>query len=126
MPEFLVSKIDAALNEREKSIKGSKILILGVAYKRNVSDIRESPALDVMRLLKEKGGKIVYNDPYVPQVEGLKSISLTGSSLGNADCVVITTDHSVYDYKQIVKNAKLVVDSRNATKGIRDKKIVKL
>ena len=126
MPEFLVSKIDAALNEREKSIKGSKILILGVAYKSNVSDIRESPALDVMRLLKEKGGKVVYNDPYVPQVEGLKSISLTESSLRNADCVVITAAHSDYDYKEIVKNTKLIIDSRNATKGIKSKKIVKL
>ena len=126
MPEFLVSKIDAALNERKKSIKGSKILILGVAYKSNVSDIRESPALDVMRLLKERGGKVVYNDPHVPQVEGLKSIPLTGSSLRNADCVVITTAHSDYDYKQIVKNARLVIDSRNATKGIKSKKIVKL
>ncbi len=126
MPEFLVSKIDAALNEREKSIKGSKILILGVAYKSNVSDIRESPALDVMRLLKERGGKVVYNDPYVPQVEGLKSIPLTESSLRNADCVVITTAHSDYDYKQIVKNARLVIDSRNATKGIKSKKIIKL
>ncbi|HUW22559.1 MAG TPA: nucleotide sugar dehydrogenase [bacterium] len=126
MPEFLVSKIDAALNERKKSIKGSKILILGVAYKSNVSDIRESPALDVMRLLKERGGKVVYNDPHVPQVEGLKSIPLTGSSLRNADCVVITTAHSDYDYKQIVENARLVIDSRNATKGIKSKKIVKL
>ena len=126
MPEFLVSKIDAALNERKKSIKGSKILILGVAYKSNVSDIRESPALDVMRLLKERGGKVLYNDPYVPQVEGLKSIPLTGSSLRNADCVVITTAHSDYDYKQIVENARLVIDSRNATKGIKSKKIVKL
>lgn len=126
MPEFLVSKIDAALNEREKSIKGSKILILGVAYKSNVSDIRESPALDVMKLLKERGGKVVYNDPHVPQVEGLKSIPLTESSLRNADCVVITTAHSDYDYKQIVKNARLVIDSRNATKGIKSKKIVKL
>jgi len=126
MPEFLVSKIDAALNERKKSIKGSKILILGVAYKSNVSDIRESPALDVMRLLKERGGKVLYNDPYVPQVEGLKSITLTESSLRNADCVVITTAHSDYDYKQIVENARLVIDSRNATKGIKSKKIVKL
>lgn len=126
MPEFLVSKIDGALNEREKSIKGSKILILGVAYKSNVSDIRESPALDVIRLLKERGGQVVYNDPYVPQVEGLKSIPLTGSSLRNADCVVITTAHSDYDYKEIVANARLIIDSRNATKGIRNKKIVKL
>jgi len=126
MPEFLVSKIDAALNEREKSIKGSKILILGVAYKSNVSDIRESPALDVMKLLKERGGKVTYNDPYVPQVEGLKSIRLTRSSLRNADCVVITTAHSDYDYKQIVENARLIIDSRNATKGIKSKKIIKL
>ncbi|MFQ5867094.1 MAG: nucleotide sugar dehydrogenase [bacterium] len=126
MPEFLVGKIDAALNERKKSINGSKILILGVAYKSNVSDIRESPALDVMRLLKERGGKVVYNDPYVPQVERLKSIRLTRSSLRNADCVVITTAHSDYDYKEIVENAKLIIDSRNATKEIKSKKIIKL
>jgi len=126
MPEFLVSKIDGVLNERKKSIKGSKIFIIGVAYKSNVSDTRESPALDVIRLLKERGGKVFYNDPYVPQVEGLKSIPLTRSSLRNADCVVITTAHSDYDYKQIVENAKLVIDSRNATKGIKSKKIIKL
>jgi len=126
MPEFLVSKIDAALNEREKSIKGSKILILGVAYKSNVSDARESPALDVIRLLKERGGKVVYNDPYVPQVEGLKSIPVTESALRNADCVVITTAHRNYDYEQIVAKARLIIDSRNATKGIKNKKIVKL
>ncbi len=126
MPEFLVGKIDAALNERRKSIKGSKILVLGVAYKSNVSDTRESPALDVIRLLKEKGGKVVYNDPHVPQVEGLKSIRLTKDSLRNAHCVVITTAHSDYDYKEIVENARLVIDSRNATKGIKSKKIIKL
>ncbi|MFB0527095.1 MAG: nucleotide sugar dehydrogenase [bacterium] len=126
MPEFLVSKIDAALNEREKSIKGSKILILGVAYKSNVSDARESPALDVIRLLKERGGKVVYNDPYVPQVEGLRSIPVTESALRNADCVVITTAHRNYDYEQIVAKARLIIDSRNATKGIRNRKIVKL
>jgi len=126
MPEFLVGKIDAALNERKKSIKGSKILILGVAYKSNLSDTRESPALDVMRLLREKGGRVVYSDPHVPQVEGLKSIRLTKSSLRNADCVVITTAHSGYDYKEIVENARLVIDSRNATKGIKSKKIIKL
>jgi len=126
MPEFLVSKIDGALNERKKSIKGSKIFILGVAYKSDVSDTRESPALDVMRLLRERGGRVAYSDPHVPQVEGLKSIRLTKSSLRNADCVVITTAHSGYDYKEIVENARLVIDSRNATKGIKSKKIVKL
>jgi UDP-N-acetyl-D-glucosamine dehydrogenase len=126
MPEFLVVKIDSALNEIRKSIKGSKILVLGVAYKSDVSDTRESPALDVIRLLKERGGKVVYNDPYVPQVEGLKSVPLTRRCLRSADCVVITTAHSNYDYKQIVENAKLVIDSRNATKGIKNKKIIKL
>jgi len=126
MPEFLVGKVDAALNARRKSIRGSKILILGVTYKSNVSDTRESPALDVMRLLKEKGAKVAYNDPYVAQIEGTKSIRLTSKSLKNADCVVITTAHSNYNYREIVKNARLVVDSRNATKGIKNKKIVKL
>jgi len=126
MPEFLVGKIDAALNARKKSINGSKILILGVAYKNNVSDIRESPALDVIRLLKEKGAKVLYNDPYVPMAEGMESIRLTRSSLRNADCVVITTGHSDYDYKEIIRNARLIIDSRNATKGIRSRKIVKL
>ena len=126
MPEFLVSKIDGALNESRKSIKGSKIFVLGVAYKSNVSDTRESPALDVIRLLKERGGKVVYNDPHVPQIEGMKSIHLTRNSLRNADCVVITTAHSDYDYKEIVQDASLIIDSRNATKGIRSKKIIKL
>jgi len=126
MPEFLISKIDAALNERKKSIKGSRILILGVAYKSNVSDTRESPALDVIRLLKDREGKVIYNDPYVPRVEGLKSIRLTKSSLRNVDCVVIITAHTDYDYQEIVENAKLIIDSRNATKGIKSKKIIKL
>jgi len=126
MPEFLVGKIDAALNERKKSINGSRILVLGVAYKSNVSDIRESPALDVIRLLKERGANVVYNDPYVPVVEGMKSIRLTRNSLRNADCIVITTAHRDYDYKEIVENAGLIIDSRNATKGIKSKKIIKL
>jgi len=130
MPEFLVSKITDALNRNRKSIKDAKILLLGIAYKRDVSDTRESPALDVFRLLRNKGAKVNYNDPYVSRIEidGKRYISkrITAGTIKSYDCVVIVTEHKKYDIPEIVKRAKLIVDSRNATKGIRSKKIVKL
>jgi len=129
MPEHVVVKVADALNENGKSIKGSKILILGVAYKKNVSDYRESPAFEVIHSLQKKGAQVCYNDPHVPSfVEGeskMKSTKLTAEILKKSDCVVIITDHAAYDYSWIVKHSNLVFDTRNAVKAC-DKKVVKL
>lgn len=130
MPEHVVRKIDSALNERKKSIKGSKILILGVAYKKDVGDMRESPALDVIELLSKRDALISYHDPYVKSFHfgehSLKSVPLTASTLRRQDCVVITTNHTCFDVKFIAAHAKLIVDTRNSTKGLRDAAIIKL
>jgi len=131
MPYYVVRKITDALNTHKKCINGSKILILGVAYKENVGDARESPALDIIEILSQQGAEIIYNDPYVSQVKigerKWQSLSLTKNLLSQADCVVITTGHNSYDYKWIVENTNLVVDTRNATKNLLDKeKIVKI
>ncbi len=132
MASYVVEKIGQALDKQKKSINGSRILILGVAYKKNVGDIREAPALQVISSLLDKGADLAYNDPYVPRlnIEGktLKSVSLKDDLLKEIDCVVIITDHSVYDFEWIVKNAELVFDTRNATKGITDNtgRIIKL
>lgn len=129
MPTHVVQKVADALNEKGKSIKGSKILILGVAYKKNVSDCRESPAFEVMHCLRQKGALVSYNDPYVPHTDegGLKnkSVKLSPETLKKSDCVVIITDHGKYDYPRIVKHARLVVDTRNAIK-IKSNKVIKL
>ena len=129
MPYYVVSKAIDALNARKKSIRGARILILGVAYKRDIDDIRESPAMAIMKLLQDKGAKITYNDPHVPKLHPMRKYNFTMSSkpltdelLREADLVVIITDHSEYDYRWIVNNASLVVDTRNATKGIRSAK----
>ncbi len=131
MPLYLVNKAIDALNEEGKSVEGSRILVLGVAYKKNVSDTRSSPALDIIRLLKSKGAQVSYNDPYVPSLEldgeELKATALTEESLSQADCLVIATDHDGYDWAWIVENAKLIVDGRNATKALSGKaRIIKL
>jgi UDP-N-acetyl-D-glucosamine dehydrogenase len=130
MPEYVIALISDALNDKAKSIKNSKILILGMAYKKDIDDLRESPALDVYEYLESRGAKISYYDPYVPQFKWddgiIKSKAYSDKLIKSQDCVVILTAHSNIDYKAIVKNAKLVVDTRNATKGIRNKKIVKL
>jgi len=131
MPYFVVTKVFDALNAHRKSINGSNILVLGAAYKKDVGDVRESPALDVIRLLKDKGGVISYNDPHIPLLHednmDLRSIDLSDySALNNYDCTVIVTDHSSYDYKKVVECSNIVVDTRNATKGIVSNKIVRL
>jgi len=131
MPEHVVSKIADALNERKKSVSGSKILILGVAYKKDVGDVRESPALDIIKLLQKKGAEILYNDPYVPQLKfdgvKLQSSDLNGALLGSIDCTVIVTDHGMYNYDWIIANSCLLVDTRNATRNARNgSKIVKI
>jgi UDP-N-acetyl-D-glucosamine dehydrogenase len=122
MPSVVATMVADGLNRASKSIRGSKILILGVAYKKNVSDCRESPALDVMRLLADKGAMLSYNDPMVPTLRLgssiMNSIEASRAELAKHDCVVILTDHSVYDIPMIVDAAKLVVDTRNSTKNI--------
>ena len=128
MQRYVVSRIGDCLNKYEKSINGSNILVLGVAYKKDVSDVRESPAYEVIRLLLNKGAKISYNDPHVPDftVDGKKFLSreLKKELLNKADCVVILTDHSCYDYDFIIKNSKIILDTRNATKNCKNRKNV--
>ncbi|MBN1536624.1 MAG: nucleotide sugar dehydrogenase [Anaerolineales bacterium] len=118
MPRYVVSKVQDALNEAGKPLKGSQILILGVAYKPDIDDLRESPALDVMGLMEKKGAKVSYHDPYIPHVahDGAERHSVTEliPAVSQADCVVIITNHSSFDYAEIVEAAKLVVDTRNA------------
>jgi len=133
MPEYVVGKITSTLNKRGKTVKESKILILGTAYKRDVSDTRESPAIEIIRILKNQGAMVSYSDPYVFQIEldkkSLKSSNLNNRFLKSRDCVVIVTDHSNVDYRKVVKNSKLVVDTRNATRHISNnekRKVVKL
>jgi UDP-N-acetyl-D-glucosamine dehydrogenase len=126
MPYHVVEAIASALNFRQKAVKGAKILLLGVAYKKDVDDLRESPTLKIMQLLIEQGAKVEYNDPYFPEMmklrhydySGMKSVDLTPANLATYDCVVIATDHSNYDYPAIVEAAQLVVDTRNATRRI--------
>jgi UDP-N-acetyl-D-glucosamine dehydrogenase len=130
MPNFVLENLAASLNERHKSIKGSKILVLGVAYKRDIDDLRESPSLTIIELLREKGAVVAYNDPYFPTVSRGRhyDINMTNTpldNLGQYDAVVIVTDHSCYDYPAIVEQSQLVVDTRNATKGIDSPKIVR-
>jgi UDP-N-acetyl-D-glucosamine dehydrogenase len=132
MPAVVTTLVGEGLNRFSKSIRGSKVLILGVAYKKNVSDCRESPALDIMRMLSEKGAVLSYNDPFVPglRMNGhiLKSLQLTSLNIESQDCIIILTDHSAYDFRTIVADSKLVVDTRNATKDLHQfkDKIIKL
>ena len=128
MPHFVADKVQNALNDAGKPVKGSKILVMGVAYKRDIEDMRESPALDVMLLLQRRGGIVSYCDPHVPQLnlELIQLNSVPQDSAADADCVVIITDHKVFDYRMLVEQAKLIVDSRNALKGVESPKIVRL
>ena len=120
MPHHVATRVADALNERRKSINGARILVLGVAYKADTNDLRESPALEVIRLLQEKGGEVYFHDPYITDVDivGLQSTELNDRMLRWADCVVITTNHTCFDYTEIVEHAPLVVDSRNATRDV--------
>ena len=129
MPRFVVDKVQAALNDRAKPVKGSRIHIVGVAYKRDVSDVRESPALDIIKLLAERGGEVSYTDPLVPRIE-IESRVLESRSLDAmakiADCVVVVADHSSIDYDRLLADADLLVDTRNRYKGVSSSKIVRL
>ena len=133
MPEVVVRRASEILNDAKKSVKGAKIFVLGVAYKKDTGDTRESPALDVIRLLQDKGAVVSFHDPYANAIRGEngrieKGSALTQRSLGASDLVVIVTDHAVFDYEAIVKGARRVLDTRNATRGVRHgrSKIVKL
>jgi UDP-N-acetyl-D-glucosamine dehydrogenase len=130
MPYHVIASIGGALNQHKKSINGARVLILGVAYKRDIDDLRESPALTIIELLQHEGAQVSYHDPYFPFIgKGRKyDLQMKRSELeqlGQYDCIVIVTDHSDYDYKKIVGEAQLVVDTRNATKGITSPKVVR-
>lgn len=126
MPYHVVDAVAAALNRQKKSLNGSKLLILGVAYKKDVDDLRESPSLKIMQLLQERGAHLEYNDPYFPQMhkmrhynfENMKSVPISKDMLAKYDAALIATDHSSYDYHAIVDGSKLVVDTRNATRRV--------
>jgi UDP-N-acetyl-D-glucosamine dehydrogenase len=129
MPHFVVDKVQNALNDAAKPVKGSRIHILGVAYKRNIDDCRESPAIDIMHLLERRGAAVSYSDPYVPLVslDGQRWVAYDfARGVEEADCVVIVTDHGSFDYRFVVERARLIVDTRNALKGMTSEKIVRL
>lgn len=124
MPEYVVSKVMQGLNDHEKSIKGSKILMLGIAYKKNVDDMRESPSVAIMQLMKDIGADIYYSDSYVPTFPkmrryafDLKSVELSQQTIESFDCIVVGTNHDIFDYPFIQKNAKLIVDARGMYRG---------
>ncbi|HEV8150294.1 MAG TPA: nucleotide sugar dehydrogenase [Gemmatimonadales bacterium] len=118
MPAFWVRKVADALNQSGKAVRGSQVLVLGVAYKKDIEDLRESPALDIIRLLEQNGARVAYHDPYVPTFEEnghrFASIPLTAETLSAADCVIVVTDHSNIDYELVRRHARVIVDSRNA------------
>ncbi len=130
MPYHVVDAVSNALNDRQKSVKGSRILVFGVAYKKDVDDLRESPALKILQLLRDRGAHVDYHDPYFARLHrmrhydfsNMRSVPIDSKNLAAYDCVVITTDHSGYNYQEIVNEAQLVVDSRNATRWVREKR----
>jgi UDP-N-acetyl-D-glucosamine dehydrogenase len=119
MPEWVIGKLNDALNDRGKSVKGSKVLVLGIAYKKDVDDPRESPSCVLLELLRKRGAKIAYSDPHFPKFPkmrehkfDLKSVPITAKSIASYDCVLVATNHTAFDYPMILKNAKLIVDTR--------------
>jgi UDP-N-acetyl-D-glucosamine dehydrogenase len=130
MPRYVVDRLMKSLNARGKAVKGARILILGVAYKRDVSDVRESPAIDAILLLQGLGAKVSYSDPYVPHLRehelDMKSVKLTPAAIKAADAVLVITDHKGIDYKSVVKSASYIFDARNALVGVKSKKIERL
>jgi len=127
MPEHVVTRVAEALNAHKKPMNGSKVHVLGIAYKRDIDDVRESPALDVVELLMRRGATVTYSDPYVPEVDHghhqLKAVSIDSAIKAGADCAVIVTDHKAFDYPSIVASFPLIVDTRNALKGVKSDKI---
>ncbi len=131
MPEYVVHRITLVLNDRQRSVKGSRILVLGVAYKRDIDDMRESPALDIIELLTKQGAQVQYHDPYISRVaigeRSFESVELSDEMLTFQDAIIIATDHTKVDYERVVRHAKLVFDTRNATERVGSQKnIVKL
>ncbi len=129
MPYHVLASVGSALNRHKKSVNGAKVLVLGVAYKKDIDDLRESPSLTIIELLQKDGAQVSYNDPYFPSIGRGRKYDLQMKcaelkDLGKYDCVLIVTDHSDYDYRHIVEEAQLVVDTRNATRGIKSSKIV--
>ncbi len=124
MPHYVVEKVAEALNSRRKSVNGSTILVAGVAYKRDIDDLRESPALDVMGLLHAKGAKVAYTDPHIPEIDArswpglvtLRSVPADAETFARHDCIVIVTDHTTFDYAAMVEHAEVIVDTRNAVR----------
>jgi UDP-N-acetyl-D-glucosamine dehydrogenase len=130
MPYFVIDRAIEALNRDRKALNGSKILVLGLSYKRDIDDLRESPSLPIIEMLRARGAEVSFNDPFFAHVGrgrhydlNMDSVSL--DDLGSYDCVLIATDHSEYDYARIVRESQIVVDTRNATKGITSEKIVR-
>jgi len=126
MPRYVIAKLSDALNERGKSVKGSRVLVLGLAYKKDIDDVRESPSLELIELLKGKGAKVDYNDPHIARTHKMRehdlrmrSKKLSAKMLADYDAVLISTDHSTYDYPFIVEHAQLVIDTRDATAGVK-------
>jgi len=124
MPRWVVQKVADALNEKEKAIKGSNILILGLSYKKNIDDTRESPAVEIMALLEEKGAHITYSDPHVPVFPRkrdyffeLKSVELSQDNIQQYDCIIIATDHDAFDYELLLEHSQLIVDTRGRLLG---------
>jgi UDP-N-acetyl-D-glucosamine dehydrogenase len=130
MPYYVVSQVMEALNNFGKSLKGANVLVLGVAYKKDIADLRESPSLKIIQLLREKGARTSYNDPYIPVVrlgrDTLESVKLSDKNLNSADCVLLATPHKCYDLKKIVAASKLVYDSRGVTRGMDGDNIIRL
>lgn len=129
MPEFVVEKIQNALNDASKPVRGSHVHVLGVAYKRDIDDVRESPALDIILLLQRRGARVTYSDPHVPLIHSDGAVleaQETFTNVAAADCVVIVTDHTGIDYEKVIDRSKLIVDTRNALKQFRSDKIVRL
>jgi len=123
MPELVVTRVADALNGRRQAVNGARVLVLGVAYKRDIDDVRESPAIDVIELLRQRGADVAYHDPYVPSVRLGDHDQLTSvpfENLERYDCIVILTDHKVIDYGRVVREGRLVLDTRNATRNVRD------
>jgi UDP-N-acetyl-D-glucosamine dehydrogenase len=130
MPQYVVDKVGLALNGRQKPVNGSRVLVLGLAYKADIDDVRESPALDIIKLLQARGAEVVVHDPFIQDVshEGVETtwVGLDAGILKKVDCVVVVTGHSGIDYGQVLQHADLVVDTRNVFKGKKSDKIVRL
>jgi UDP-N-acetyl-D-glucosamine dehydrogenase len=131
MPDYVVTRVAEALNDVSKPINGSQICLLGMAYKKDVDDPRESPSFVLMEMLLGRGAKLTYNDPHIPRLPAMRhhhvpdmtSSELTPQFLASQDCVLIATDHSAYDYDFIVEHARLVIDTRNATKNVKQGRV---